>query len=121
MDGRAAAAALMWRCAQGLKKLDSVLGGEKWRARRPRRMADVHMLAEEAVAALRGRPGARTSSTAGRTRRARSRSPSSSSASGGSGKRPRGVLPPSFARPDGEQEREGGNLLPGALAPGTGD
>ena len=79
--------ALMWRCAQGLKKLDSVLGGEKWRARRPRRMADVHMLAEEAVAALRGRPGARTSSTAGRTRRVRSRSPSSSSASGGSGKR----------------------------------
>ena len=75
MDGRAVRPALMWRCAQGLKKLDSVLGGEKWRARRPRRMADVHMLAKEAVAALRGQPGARTSSTTGRARRVRSRSP----------------------------------------------
>ena len=53
--------ALLWRSTQALRhrQLDSVLGGERWRHRRHKRMADVHMLAEEAVAALRkvGRAG----------------------------------------------------------------
>ena len=80
--------ALRRRCALGIATLDRVLGGERWRCRRPNTLADVYVLAEEASAALRDRaPSAdRAGATSGnarpRAQRRRSRSPSSSSSSG---------------------------------------
>ena len=47
--------ALRRRCALGIAALDRVLGGERWRCRRPNSLADVYVLAEEASAALRDR------------------------------------------------------------------
>ena len=81
--------ALRRRCALGIAALDRVLGGERWRCRRPNTLADVYVLAEEASAALRGRKpvadgaGAASGNARPRARRRRSRSPSSSSSSGG--------------------------------------
>ena len=47
--------ALRRRCALGIAALDRVLGGERWRCRRPASIADVYVLAEEASAVLRDR------------------------------------------------------------------
>ena len=80
--------ALRRSCALGLATLDRVLGGERWRCRRPASLADVDVLAEEASAALRDRApaadgaGATSGNARPRARRRRSRSPSSSSSSG---------------------------------------
>ena len=88
--------ALLWRSAMALKSLDTVLGGERWRRSRPRGMADVHMLAEEAAVALRRLGAARTPMSSDPGKRRRARSPSSSSESGsderGSGKRGKGQV-----------------------------
>ena len=81
--------ALLRRCALGIARIDKRMGSGKWREERPRRMADVFVLAEEVLAQARegGSPRTGAGSAKARSRRARSASSDSSSSSSSSGKR----------------------------------